>query len=237
MNARAFPFLEFKIPYLDCHDSFHDNNSCQYIDINAFNGIHFRQQKQMSINIIGINIRSIRHNFTELQLLLSTLSIHFHIITIVETWLIKSIDRGFEIDGYQSFSVYRNSNGGGIKVYVDDAFSAGEISNACQTNEFFESLFLNINADNRKFTLGCIYRIPSYSIYDFNDKFFDDFMSGFNNVDTIILGDMNVNLYNPIKLNSINEFVHNFLAYRYKPLIRYPTCFHPNNPITKYSFD
>ena len=40
------------------------------------------------------------------------------IICLTETWLDERIDHTFEINGYNKFSLYRNSHGGGIAVYV-----------------------------------------------------------------------------------------------------------------------
>ena len=51
----------------------------------------------------------------------------------------------------------------------------------------------------------------------------------------ILCGDLNINLYNPYKLNSINSFISLLTRYNFYSLINLPTKFNPNNRITEFA--
>ena len=155
----------------------------------------------------------------------------------METWLVESIDNGFELPSYLSYTVYRSSHGGGIKLYISTSFRSAKIKELCQVNNLFESLFAEISiGHSNKINLGCIYRIPSSSIIDFNNDFFNNYISQFSRQDTIIMGDMNINLYNPHRILAIDEYLQNFLSLNFKPLVQYPTRVHKDeNGVVNYS--
>ena len=69
-------------------------------------------------NIISINMRSIVGKFGEFVSYLNVVKKPFTFIVLTETWLSESTDYGYDIEGYESLSVYRcNQRGGGIKIY------------------------------------------------------------------------------------------------------------------------
>ena len=228
---------ELNLNYLDIDDEFFNQNICKFNDIDELNACNIVDKNiEPPLNILCVNIRSCRKNFAQLQILLDSLVLEFKIIFMVETWLDPNIDIGFELNNYKSVSVYRNSHGGGIKVYCNDSLKIDALDEFCQVNKLFESLIISMKCSKHgTLTVGCIYRIPSTSVSDFNDKFFADFLPVLSKNNTLILGDMNVNLFNPHNINHIDEYIGNFLALGFVPLIRFPTCMHPNNPITKYS--
>ena len=233
MAAPRFPALE-----LPCNDQETESlvqNVCKILDITSFN--HYTSSEILPgkfLQILCINIRSIRHNFGQFQVLLSMLNIKFHIILLVETWLDENINNGFELPSYTSHDIFRNSHGGGVKLYVDCSLQSAKIDNLCNVNNCFESLFVNITLDsNLTVTIGCIYRIPSSSIAEFNLTFFENYLSQVIQNKTIILGDLNINLYNRTS-NPTNEYLNNFLSFNFSPLIYYPTRVHPDD-VTRYS--
>ena len=162
------------------------------------------------------------------------LNIKFHLILLVETWLDKNIDNDFELPSYTSYDIFRHSHGGGIKLYVDCSFQSAKIDNLCSVNNCFESLFVNIKiSSNTNVTIGCIYRIPSTSITEFNEIFFENYLHQVIQNKTIILGDLNINLYDRDS-NPTNEYLNNFLSLNFSPLIYYPTRVNPED-VTRYS--
>ena len=232
MAAISFPELE-----LPCNDPETEalmQNVCRILDVSAFNQYTKEFQPGKYLQILCVNIRSIRKNFGQLQILLSMLHVKFHLILLVETWLAENINNGFELPSYTSHSLMRHSHGGGIRLYVDSSFQSVEIENLCCINNCFESLFVNVTLNsNSTITVGCIYRIPSTSIAEFNETFFENFISQVHRNKTIILGDFNINLYNRDS-NPINEYLNNFISLNFSPLIYYPTRVNPDD-VTRYS--
>ena len=84
--------------------------------------------------------------------------------------------------------------------------------------------------------LSCFYLPPNETIRDFieflNNKIFPLIQK---NVNFMLRGDFNVNLYNPLHLTPIDEFVNSLSGQGYFPKILKPTKLSPENPITKYS--
>ena len=51
----------------------------------------------------------------------------------------------------------------------------------------------------------------------------------------ILVGDFNLNLYNPRNLGFINNFINGMLGHNFLNMINLPTVINENNTITKYS--
>ena len=51
----------------------------------------------------------------------------------------------------------------------------------------------------------------------------------------IILGDFNLNLYNPLNLSSVDSFINVMYSYSLFPVVTLPAKFNPDNPVTKFS--
>ena len=77
--------------------------------------------------------------------------------------------------------------------------------------------------------LSCFYRPPNEYL---NHKIFPIISK---HVNSMLCGDLNVNLYNPLHLTSIDEFVNSLSCQGYFRLILKPTILSPEDPVTKYS--
>ena len=66
--------------------------------------------------------------------------------------------------------------------------------------------------------------------------FFSEIIEKFPiNSKVIVVGDININLYNPLSNKSIQEFIENMWGYNYFPIITLPAKINENNNLTKYS--
>jgi len=75
-----------------------------------------------SINIFSMNIRSIKANFDELVLMLSTMNNSFDIIILSETWL--TIDFNFVLNGYCTINSLGELNKcDGVTIFIKDNIS------------------------------------------------------------------------------------------------------------------
>ena len=59
---------------------------------------------------------------------------------LVETWLTVDRDVSYAIPGFNSYDLYRDQYGGGIKMYVKDGVRARLIDEYTFLNHLFEAL-------------------------------------------------------------------------------------------------
>ena len=216
---------DFELPEVDCS---------YYSPLNLKKAI--TECRDPIFSIFALNIRSCRKNFSSLLSFLSTFMLRFTIIVLLETWLSNDFDDTFNITGYKQLNIYRNNHGGGIKMFYDENFSVDLLQEITFVDNLMEILSFYITGHNCKYLISCVYKPPSVNSLVFNDQFLSRVLSKLSSNENIIfVGDFNLNLYNPLKLRCIDEFVNNFLSFDYFPVINLPAMFNPNNPITKFS--
>ena len=207
---------------------------CATITIDQFNRQIISLKKNFSLFVL--NMRSMRCNFSHFDAFLSYLGLKFDILVITEVWLSCNIDYGFDIPGYESLSLYRNTHGGGIKVYYKQNMSVSQIDDLTFSTDNVELLALDIHLAHLKFKLLCFYRPPRGSILNFNEFLSDQIFPKISDTDKVVLcGDLNINLFNPTKLLQIDILINLLCTLNYFPVIDKPTHLTPDNPITKYS--
>ena len=220
----------FNIENVDDNDS--TDVACNYYSPESVRGVI--AQCRSPFSLLSVNIRSCRKNFSSLLSLLNVYMLNFTLLILVETWLTEGIDFGFDISEYNQLNIYRNGNGGGIKVFFRDALNVQVLDELTIVNNIAEILTFYLLGVNFRYLICCVYRSPSYNPRDFNDFFFDEIVSKFpRNVDVIVTGDFNLNLFNPTKARYITDFTDNFLSFNYFPIINIPAVFNENNSITK----
>ena len=99
-----------------------------------------------------------------------------------------------------------------------------------------EVLTFYLTGPNFKYLICCVYRPPSSSLLQFNEIFFNQILDKFPiNSKAILVGDFNINLYNPLRLLQTNEFTNMLLGYNYFPVITLPAMINENNRVNKFS--
>ena len=80
----------------------------------------------LGLSIIHFNAMSLNANFVKIYDYLIGLSLNFDLIAISETWIQSDSIAEFQINGYELFSVRRETKGGGgIVLYVkQDIYNA-----------------------------------------------------------------------------------------------------------------
>ena len=229
--------MEHDIPSFHIDD---DNNNLPSIECDYFNPSEVKERLNASnrlfFSMLCLNIRSCRKNLNMLIAFLNTYLLQFSIIILLETWLTEDIDVALSVGGYNSLSIYRNSHGGGIKVFFRNDFCADIIEDLTFVDRIFEVLSFRLSCNGVKYIICCIYRPPSSSIIAFNELFNHRILDKLPlNSDVIIAGDFNINLYNPLNISAINEFTNLMLSYNLFPIINKASIFHPQNTITKFS--
>ena len=188
-----------------------------------------------SFSVLGSNIRSCRKNFSSFLALLSVLLFKFSIIVLVETWLTDVTDFCFDINGYNQFNLYRNNFGGGIKIFCENSLHVSILENISFVNNIIEILSIKVVGKGFKYVISAIYRPPKSSVNEFN-VVFSDILNMYSKDDkVIIIGDMNLDLFNTFNLTGIDDFMNQLYACTFHPVIRKGTRINCNNEVIKYT--
>jgi len=144
-------------------------------------------------------------------------------IVLSETWLKDEI-KFIQIPGYNAYhSTRKNKGGGGVTVLIKNCLSSSLQEKLTINNDTFESVGVEINSLNEKFSILGVYRPPSSSISNFNDVFFPLLNQHIARRKCVIIGDFNVNTLSDNPTLSELKFIDNFIADSYFPLINLPT--------------
>ena len=150
--------------------------------------------------------------------------------------MIEDRNIAFDMEGYLQFDVFRSNFGGGVKVYCSSHLDPKIVTPLTFVNNYLEIVCLTFKLNSVPYYLMCIYRPPMTDINSFNEFFFEEVITKLPaNAECIMSGDFNINLFNPLNLNSISHFYHGMLGLGYFPVITVPTRISPENNITKFS--
>ena len=106
--------------------------------------------------------------------------------------------------------------------------------NILQAKQQLESSFVEINNKNKKNTIvGCIYKHPNMSIFEFISDFLEALLNkiSFEKKEVILLGDYNINLLNCESDKSTSDFLELMLSFSFLPQIIKPTQITPRSQI------
>lgn len=150
--------------------------------------------KNQRLNILHINIQSIRNKLDELSIYINEIEKKYkgtlHVIALSEIWIYKNENRFFNIEGYNAyFSNRENNRSGGCCIYVTDKLTSTMI-NEC---EYEKTNFLQIKINEFNMNIVCIYKYGVANIDNFNEKLERDILKSNR---TIVIGDININLRN-----------------------------------------
>jgi hypothetical protein len=131
---------------------------CRMYDVDAFSDqISELSIKSKSFSVVCINIRSMRRNFNQLLIFLTTIDFKILVIFITEMWLFADTDQLFNICGYCNFSIYHYRHGGGIAAYVDNKFSARLVETITWVKSEYELMNISVSLLMFDLSLFCVY--------------------------------------------------------------------------------
>ena len=179
------------------------------------------------LTIMNFNIRSIKRNFSNLELLLSGFNCKLHIICLTESWLGENDNiLDFALDGYHPPHHQNRPNdlpGGGVITYIHkDIENHKFIKNLSFADEFNNCLGTELVLNNKSITLLNIYRSPNTMNTTFYDKF-EKTVEKLKTKTCYILGDMNYNLINIDRHAHTKSYYDLLTAASFKTLITKPT--------------
>lgn len=158
---------------------------------------HTHINKNKTLSVAHLNVRSLYTGFNEFQNLI--IENNYDVVAVTETWLTNNIpSHTVNVNGYNFVRKDRNgSRGGGVAFYVKDHINFKVISLDIQNSNEIENLWIEINIGRFRLVLGVVYRVPSSNI-DQSISTFDELLSHIVpiNENIIMLGDVNINLFN-----------------------------------------
>ena len=100
-----------------------------------------------------------------------------------------------------------------------------------------EIITFSLYGKNFNYIICSIYRPPQSDPYIFNEMLCNRVLNAIGPLKNIILiGDFNINLFNPSNLNSVNEFLNSMFSFNLFPIITKPTRLNNNiNAINQFS--
>lgn len=144
-----------------------------------------------SINILTLNIHSLKNKLLDLQSFIDRFS-NLNVIVITETWLKETDGNGdfmFGLKNYNAVDMSRSGTkpAGGICVYVREDLEM----NVLLKEEFSYCHHVVINLPQHKINIGAIYRAPEANIDEYLRKL-DSHLEKYPK--SIWIGDININL-------------------------------------------
>lgn len=143
------------------------------------------------IIFIHLNIRSIRKNWTELEVILAQVLGEFDILVLTEISF-KNEGELYLLDGYNSYFKSRTAQrGGGLALFIRDSWQFTEVHTECVHFEGFNGI---VSFNNKLCVeLFAIYRPPKFNKQCFVSEL-DSVLEGRTSENIVILGDMNIDL-------------------------------------------
>lgn len=165
------------------------------------------------LNIILVNIRSLRANFDELLLFINRNKIKFDILGITESWIRKEESFSYQIPGYKLFVQERTSKlSGGVALYLRSGLKCTVteiISEQCNALQF------KIKGHGACSVSGAlIYRFCKSSVTQFLDTLenLGHSLTG----QSVIMGDMNLNILPP---HNNSAYLNVMASMGFKPIL------------------
>lgn len=178
-----------------------DDLSNTLYSINAY-----RFENVNGLNIIHINIQSLRNKIDDIEELISTIENKtknkIHIIALSEIWIYANENKFFNINGFNVFFSNRNKNrSGGCCLFVTNELETILLNEF----EYENSNFLIIKLSKYDLKIACIYRFGNSNIQNFVEKLESEI---FKYKKLVVLGDININLRNAD--SGTNDYINSY---------------------------
>lgn len=173
------------------------------------------------LNIFLLNIRSLRHKTTELQLYIQELQLKsdiiFDVIALTETWVKNDEAQFLQIDGYKLVLQERTGQrGGGVAIYFKQELNFETFDVAATA--FNAIKFKIIGNSGLQLTGLLIYRFPKSNRNIFYSELSTNLAELSEN--SLIMGDINIDL---IKISDASEYINILTSFGYTSFMSEPT--------------
>ena len=155
-----------------------------------------------SLNIMHHNSRSIlkQGRKDDYDTLLGTIDNPFQIMAFTETWLRYDNVDSIHFDGYEHEYMLRpidggfnmKEKGGGISIFIRDNIDYKLREDLSLMLPHIETLFTELNLNNKKYMIGVVYRVPNTNLRDFIHSLNTIIESIGREFELVFLGDFNI---------------------------------------------
>ena len=181
------------------------------------------ESKKSEILIFSSNLRSFSCNFEKLLAVFEG-KVQPDILIFCETWF--NLDTTVNIPYYKSFHTIRpgRGRGGGISIYIKDTYNSNFLSQFSFCNSLIEICSVEVKLSSSSILVVGIYRPQGESISNFVEEISTVLSNlNVNRRNTILIGDLNINLLNDSSSNEI--FFNCMRTFLFVPAINKPTRF------------
>ena len=176
------------------------------------------------LSIFHMNIRSLVKHFDNLHQIINSLPDLPDIIAITETKLNKNSHLNFiQISNYTFINRDSPSCAGGVGLYIKDKFNYVVRDELELSNCEAESLWINLDmGNNKKITIGVIYKHPKYQISKFSENINKVLsITAQENQNCYLIGDFNINTLSQSKATT--NYLKLIKSFNYHNVIKFPT--------------
>jgi len=118
--------------------------SSRYLSEKDMNNFFDFKDKE-AVNLLHLNIRSMKKNFDQLLALLTNMSCPLSSIAVSETWLTESSQDIFFLTGYNFESIHRPVKmGGGVGIFVNSSLNYIVRHDLCRVTSYIECILVEI---------------------------------------------------------------------------------------------
>ena len=174
--------------------------------------------------ILCFNIRSFSSNFQVFsdQCLYGN---KYDIMAFQETRLDYHISSLFHVPGYVLYTQCRNTEGGGVALYVADVYVSSLITSISCVETDVECVAVEVKCPKGFYVCASIYRPPKGNVYSFFRRLNEilNYISGKKYKGIYLLGDWNIDLLKQDSNPVVSQFTNILYSYSCLPLIVKPT--------------
>lgn len=207
-------------------------NMSKYFDLVQYNS-SLNNCTTPTFSVLHFNIRSLRNKQPLIEVLLGSLVKTPDILVFTESWLTRNNKDSIILNGYYSFNITRERKlGGGVSIYVKQSIDASLLEEYTFINSEIEICSIALKIHNEPYVVSAIYRprAKHEHIKEFESELIKVFNNNtFKKSNTIIIGDININLLQHVYHTPTNDFLNFMQTYNFLPIITRPTRFPEGN--------
>jgi hypothetical protein len=160
-----------------------------------------RYDPKIFMNVLSLNIQSLRNKITDLTTFIQHSPHHFHIVVLTETHIRDNETKLFNLPGYEvEHCVRKSGRFGGVSIFVHKEFSTFNLIHKLDL-EMNNSLLINLQKYNIR--IAAFYRCRDSNFDNFMNRL-DYILDNYNNC--YIFGDFNLDLCNLNNDSSVKRY-------------------------------
>ena len=190
----------------------------------------FCDPDELPMYVVSFNIRSVPRN---LEVFIADFQhLPVDVFGLCETRLTADIEPLYYLNGFDSFSCSRNTQGGGVQLYVRQIYRSEKVGKLTFMYDCLECVFVRYKHNGKDYLMGQFYRPPGADLSQFMVHFANILQIisvDFKDSIVYLMGDFNINL---LLINSNTKYLDYYsllLSFSYLPTILRPTRTRPTS--------